>query len=83
MGRTKGTRNGYPQPCRGPAASPAEPVGQPLRILVAEDNEFNRDLLEHMLAGQGLTATMAVDGREAWPCWSATLRPVAPGHPHA
>ena len=37
----------------------------PLRILVAEDNEFNRDLLEHMLAGQGLSATMVVDGREA------------------
>ena len=40
-------------------------MGVPLRILVAEDNEFNRDLLEHMLAGQGLSATMVVDGREA------------------
>ena len=40
-------------------------VGVPLRILAAEDNEFNRDLLEHMLAGQGLSATMAVNGREA------------------
>ena len=39
--------------------------GLPLRILVAEDNEFNRDLLEYMLAGQGLSATMVVDGREA------------------
>ena len=40
-------------------------TGVPLRILVAEDNEFNRDLLEYMLAGQGLSATMVVDGREA------------------
>ena len=45
--------------------SPEGLVGVPLRILVAEDNEFNRDLLEHMLARQGLSATMVVDGREA------------------
>ena len=38
--------------------------GLALRILVAEDNEFNRDLLDYMLAGQGLRATMVVDGRE-------------------
>jgi two-component system, sensor histidine kinase and response regulator len=40
-------------------------VGASLRILAAEDNEFNRDLLEHMLARLGLSATMAVNGREA------------------
>ena len=40
-------------------------VGVPLRILAAEDNEFNRDLLEHMLARLGLSAAMAVNGREA------------------
>ncbi|HEV3256840.1 MAG TPA: response regulator, partial [Gemmataceae bacterium] len=40
-------------------------VGVPLRILVAEDNDFNRDLLEHMLARLGLSAAMAVNGREA------------------
>jgi two-component system, sensor histidine kinase and response regulator len=45
--------------------SPEGLVGVPLRILVAEDNEFNRDLLEHMLARQGLSATMVVDGRAA------------------
>jgi two-component system, sensor histidine kinase and response regulator len=32
---------------------------------VAEDNEFNRDLLEHLLARLGLSAAMAVNGREA------------------
>src|SRR4029079_17124120 len=45
--------------------SPEGLVGVPLRILVAEDNEFNRDLVEHMLARQGLAATMVVDGRAA------------------
>jgi two-component system, sensor histidine kinase and response regulator len=52
-----------------PAAKlPAIPeglVGVPLRILAAEDNDFNRDLLEHVLARLGLTAAMAVNGREA------------------
>jgi two-component system sensor histidine kinase/response regulator len=46
--------------------SPPERVtGVPLRILAAEDNEFNRDLLEYMLAGQGLSPRMVVDGRDA------------------
>jgi two-component system sensor histidine kinase/response regulator len=51
--------------------SPARPpipeglAGVPLRILAAEDNEFNRDLLEHMLARLGLSAAMATNGQEA------------------
>jgi two-component system, sensor histidine kinase and response regulator len=40
-------------------------AGVPLRILVAEDNEFNRGLLEHLLARLGLSAAMAINGREA------------------
>ncbi len=40
-------------------------VGVPLRILAAEDNDFNRDLLEHILTRLGLSAAMAVNGREA------------------
>ena len=52
-----------PGVARPPAAEGVR--GLALRILVAEDNEFNRDLLEYMLAGQGLSATMVVDGREA------------------
>jgi CheY-like chemotaxis protein len=40
-------------------------LGVPLRILAAEDNEFNRDLLEHLLARLGLSAAMALNGREA------------------
>jgi two-component system sensor histidine kinase/response regulator len=44
---------------------PAGLVGVPLRILAAEDNVFNRDLLEHTLTRLGLSAAMAVNGREA------------------
>jgi two-component system, sensor histidine kinase and response regulator len=39
--------------------------GVPLRILAAEDNVFNRDLLQHMLTRLGLSASIAVNGREA------------------
>ncbi len=45
--------------------APQRLAGVPLRILAAEDNEFNRELLEHMLARLGLSAAMAVNGREA------------------
>jgi PAS domain S-box-containing protein len=46
------------------ADNPAD--GQrPLRILVAEDNEFNRELLEHLLGHRGHSVAMAADGREA------------------
>jgi PAS domain S-box-containing protein len=41
------------------------PLTTHLRVLAAEDNDFNRDLLEHMLARLGLSAAMAVNGREA------------------
>jgi PAS domain S-box-containing protein len=44
---------------------PESLLGAPLRILAAEDNVFNRDLLEHMLTRLGLSAAMAVNGREA------------------
>jgi two-component system sensor histidine kinase/response regulator len=36
-----------------------------LRILVAEDNEFNREVLEHLLGHRGHSVAMAKDGREA------------------
>src|SRR5262249_37111276 len=63
-------RQGEPEglPVSPAVVRPAIPeglVGVPLRILVAEDNDFNRDLLEHMLARLGLSAPMAVNGREA------------------
>ncbi len=45
--------------------APERVTGVPLRILAAEDNEFNRHLLEYMLAGQGLSPKMVDDGRDA------------------
>jgi two-component system, sensor histidine kinase and response regulator len=36
-----------------------------LRILVAEDNDFNRELLEHLLGRRGHSVAVATDGREA------------------
>ena len=41
------------------------PAASPLRILVAEDNELNAQLLEHLLARRGHRVRLATDGREA------------------
>ena len=64
--------------------TPEDLVGVPLRILVAEDNEFNRELLDHVLARRGHSAS---DGdrrpRGPDPAGARPLRPVAGGHPHA
>src|SRR5439155_18334852 len=38
---------------------------QPLRILVAEDNEFNAQLLEQLLVRRGHRVRLAKNGREA------------------
>jgi PAS domain S-box-containing protein len=37
----------------------------PLNVLVAEDNEFNAQLIEHLLVRRGHHAVLAADGREA------------------
>jgi PAS domain S-box-containing protein len=52
-------------PALGRPPIPEGLLGVPLRILAAEDNDLNRDLLEHMLGRLGLSASMAVNGREA------------------
>ena len=51
--RHKGTRNGYPTALPDAAADAEKPGGVRFPILVAEDNEFNRELLEYMLARLG------------------------------
>jgi CheY-like chemotaxis protein len=38
---------------------------RPLHILVAEDNEFNRELPEHLPGHRGHSVAVAKDGREA------------------
>jgi CheY-like chemotaxis protein/HPt (histidine-containing phosphotransfer) domain-containing protein len=49
-----------------PRAAGSQPSESPtLRILVAEDNEFNAELIEQLLARRGHRVTLAHDGREA------------------
>jgi signal transduction histidine kinase/CheY-like chemotaxis protein/ligand-binding sensor domain-containing protein len=43
----------------------AAPAAVPLRILVAEDNEVSRRLVQRLLTRQGHQVSTAVDGREA------------------
>jgi PAS domain S-box-containing protein len=62
--------SGGAPPAAGPAGqghptqAPA-PSARPLRILVAEDNEFNAQLLEQLLVRRGHRVRLANNGREA------------------
>jgi PAS domain S-box-containing protein len=47
------------------APAAAAPCLRPLRILVAEDNELNQQVVQHLLARRGHTVQVAKDGREA------------------
>ena len=51
-------------PAREPAPVPV-PAAAPLHILVAEDNEFNAQLLEQLLVRRGHRVRLASNGREA------------------
>ncbi len=53
-------RVGEQQQTRVPA-----PAGRPLQVLVAEDNEFNAQLLEQLLSRRGHRVQLANNGREA------------------
>jgi signal transduction histidine kinase/DNA-binding response OmpR family regulator len=49
-------------------AAPAEPASSQLsgsRVLVAEDNAINQQIVEHLLARLGVTVEFAANGREA------------------
>jgi PAS domain S-box-containing protein len=49
-----------------PRAAGSQPSDRaPLRILVAEDNDFNAQLIEQLLARRGHRVTLAHDGRKA------------------
>jgi CheY-like chemotaxis protein len=50
-----------------PSSAPDQPLREtrPLRILLAEDNEFNQLVTVQMLEKRGHTVTVAQDGREA------------------
>jgi two-component system, sensor histidine kinase and response regulator len=68
--RVMSRANGGAPPAAGPAGegeqtrAPA-PAARPLRILVAEDNEFNAQLLEQLLGRRGHRVRLANNGREA------------------
>jgi CheY-like chemotaxis protein len=62
------SRNGGAPPAAVPvgvAVQPPAPAARPLRILVAEDNEFNVQLLERLLGRRGHQVRVAKNGREA------------------
>jgi CheY-like chemotaxis protein len=54
------------EPASAPAPAPKPvPAAAPLRILVAEDNEINAQLLERLLARRGHRVRLVSNGREA------------------
>ncbi|MDB5384896.1 MAG: domain S-box [Planctomycetaceae bacterium] len=55
---------GGPVPFRPPMQAPDQ-ISTSLRILVAEDNEFNAQLLEQLLSRRGHRVGVAFNGREA------------------
>jgi CheY-like chemotaxis protein len=68
--RVMSRANGDAPPAAGPPGGrePAPvpvPAAAPLRILVAEDNEINAQLLERLLARRGHLVRLANNGREA------------------
>jgi PAS domain S-box-containing protein len=54
----------FPALGRGPTST-LSPAGSRLRILVAEDNDFNAQLLEQLLRRRGHRVRLAANGREA------------------
>jgi CheY-like chemotaxis protein len=66
MSQTNGDVSPVAWPMEGPEAVPV-PVRAtlPLRILVAEDNEFNAQLLEQLLMRRGHSVQLATNGRAA------------------
>jgi PAS domain S-box-containing protein len=55
-----------------PGMRVAAPIHGHGRILIAEDNETNREVIQRQLALLGYTADMALDGREALQRWRST-----------
>jgi PAS domain S-box-containing protein len=51
-------------PSEVPATAPADRSSLPLKVLLVEDNELNRDMLSRRLLRSGYTVVMATDGAE-------------------
>jgi CheY-like chemotaxis protein len=62
--RVMSRADGNAPPATGSPGGP-EPAAAPLRILVAEDNEVNAQLLKRLIARRGHRVRLAKDGREA------------------
>jgi PAS domain S-box-containing protein len=60
-------RNGAPATTKatGESAQTLAPAARPLRVLVAEDNEFNTQLIEQLLRRRGHRVRLASNGRAA------------------
>ncbi|MEM8957501.1 MAG: response regulator [Pseudomonadota bacterium] len=54
-----------PAPTRGPAAPPAMTASKALRVLLAEDNAMNQDILRTILHDMGHEVATAANGHEA------------------
>jgi CheY-like chemotaxis protein len=66
MGRGEGATPPAARPAGGRQQAPVPaPEATPLRVLVAEDNEFNAQLLEQLLVRRGHRVRLAGNGREA------------------
>jgi len=61
--RVRPTAGAAPVAAKVPAGDPARLVG--LRVLVAEDNEVNQDVVTHLLTRMGCRPTVVGDGRAA------------------
>ncbi len=49
----------------GPEPAPPAPILPPMRLLVAEDNAMNRDVMQQVLAAMGHDVELAADGADA------------------
>ena len=61
------------KPAQLPAAEPAVPAGDKPRILVAEDNDLNREIMQELLEGEGYELELAENGREALELFQRSL----------
>jgi CheY-like chemotaxis protein len=53
------------EPAEESVRAPAVSLAQPIRILLAEDNPANRELMDALLKDTGVTLSFAADGAEA------------------